>query len=302
MANISDLSGDERAQRIAELKRKMQESASQKKAAAEAPQAAETAAEQASAAAAQESPADSKASTPEAAEAVAETAAPAEAVADEAVAEGRAEPAVAESAVAEPAAEVAAEVAPVGNGAVAPATLAASTALPTAKVEIDPELALRKEMNRREFLTYTWGAALGLLLLQGGVASFLFMYPRFKEGEFGGKFRVGDVSTMPPSTEPPQAWVDGKFWLVSTEADEPKALYMVCTHLGCLYKWVAENFRFECPCHGSKFSHDGFYIEGPASRSLDYFDVDIAESGEVSVNTGAKTQGGPAIESPAREI
>jgi len=309
MANISDLSGDERAQRIAELKRKMQESASQKKAAAEAPQAAETDDEQASAAAAQESPADSKASTPEAAEAVAETAAPAVA---KAVAEGRAEPEVAESAVAEPevaepevaepAAEVAAEVAPAGNGAVAPAALATTTALPTAKVEIDPELALRKEMNRREFLTYTWGAALGLLLLQGGVASFLFMYPRFKEGEFGGKFSVGDVSTMPPPTEPPQAWVDGKFWLVSTEADEPKALYMVCTHLGCLYKWVAENFRFECPCHGSKFSHDGFYIEGPASRSLDYFDVEVAESGAVSVNTGAKTQGGPAIESPAREI
>ena len=46
-------------------------------------------------------------------------------------------------------------------------------------------------MNRREFLTYTWGAATGLLLLGSAVATFQFMYPRFKAGEFGGVFEVG---------------------------------------------------------------------------------------------------------------
>jgi cytochrome b6-f complex iron-sulfur subunit len=89
--------------------------------------------------------------------------------------------------------------------------------------------------------------------------------------------------------------------LVTTEDGSPKAIYMVCTHLGCLYKWEPSNVRFECPCHGSKFSHDGFYIEGPAPRSLDYFDV--AQEGDMLiVDTGAKNTGAPSAESPARAV
>ena len=65
---------------------------------------------------------------------------------------------------------------------------------------------------------------------------------------------------------------------------------MVCTHLGCLYKWAQSNNRFECPCHGSKFSREGFYIEGPAPRSLDTFLV-TEENGVVIVDTGKKTLG-----------
>ena len=52
---------------------------------------------------------------------------------------------------------------------------------------------------------------------------------------------------------------------------------MVCTHLGCLYKWEPSNSRFECPCHGSKFSREGHYIEGPAPRSLDQFVIKVKE-------------------------
>jgi cytochrome b6-f complex iron-sulfur subunit len=76
---------------------------------------------------------------------------------------------------------------------------------------------------------------------------------------------------------------------------------MVCTHLGCLYKWAQSNNRFECPCHGSKFSREGFYIEGPASRSLDTFEI-TEEDGQIAVNTGKRILGGPAAESPARVI
>ena len=156
-----------------------------------------------------------------------------------------------------------------------------------------------KAMNRREFLTYAWGAALGLLILEVGAGMFGFMYPRFKAGEFGGKFFLGPVSSLPPTDAPPQAETAGKFWLVNTTDEGPKALYMVCTHLGCLYKWAQSNNRFECPCHGSKFSREGFYIEGPAPRSLDTFLV-TEENGVVTVDTGKKTLGQPSADSPAR--
>ena len=155
-------------------------------------------------------------------------------------------------------------------------------------------------MNRREFLTYAWGAALGLLALQAGVASYFFLYPRFRAGEFGGQFFV-PVAELPPPDAVPKPYTTGKFWLVTTAEHAPQALYMVCTHLGCLYKWVQANHRFECPCHGSKFTRDGLYIEGPAPRSLDSF-VISEEGGQLVIDTGQKVLGRPSAESPARAM
>ncbi|MCB0060803.1 MAG: Rieske 2Fe-2S domain-containing protein [Caldilineaceae bacterium] len=277
MATISETTGEDR---IAELKRKMQESAKRTKAEHEAQQAEEAS----------------------------ETSAVATAEAEPVSAEQEAQPvavATEESAVAEPAAP------PVeSNGAVAaapaalPADAGATVTAPasTAAVESfeeDPEAQARAEMTRREFITYAWGAALGLLAVETGLMSYFFMYPRFRAGEFGGQFFLtqADVPSLEAAPVPETA---GKFWLVNTD-EGPRALYMVCTHLGCLYKWEASNNRFECPCHGSKFSKDGFYIEGPAPRSLDQFEI-TGENAEVIVDTGKKIVGSPATESPARAV
>lgn len=273
MATIADLSGDEREQRAAELKRKMQE-----------------AAQKAQAARNEASP-----SPPEA------------------VAAPTVEAPVVEASAVEPAADagsgngVATTEAPVTTNGHGPATAQATparvaTAAPPSPADVvdDPEAAARAEMNRREFLMYSWGAAIGLLTLQAGVASFLFMYPRFRAGEFGGMFFV-PASDFGSPTSSPVGETAGKFWMVTTAAGEPKAIYMVCTHLGCLYKWVEANNRFECPCHGSKFDREGHFIEGPAPRSLDFFDI-TEENGRIGVNTGRKINGDPAMESPARHI
>jgi len=187
------------------------------------------------------------------------------------------------------------------NGGTAVATAPILVAAPPVFVEETPEQKAKKAMNRREFLTYAWGATLGLLLLETAAGMFGFMYPRFKAGEFGGKFFLGPTSSLPPTDAPPQPETAGKFWLVNTTDEGPKALYMVCTHLGCLYKWAQSNNRFECPCHGSKFSREGFYIEGPAPRSLDTFLI-TEEAGVVVVDTGKKTLGQPSADSPARAV
>lgn len=269
MATIADLSGDEREQRAAELKRKMQEAAQRTKAAQKEQHASSPAAEPVLVA-----------------EAVEENSPVAATVEEQA-----------------PAAVVEPPVAQNGNRAAAQAAApsvraVAASASPAAKAEakaIDPAVAT---MNRREFLMYTWGAALGLLTLETGVASYFFLYPRFRAGEFGGVFYKTPGDFGDP-TAAPNGEATGKFWMITTETGEPKAIYMVCTHLGCLYKWVGANHRFECPCHGSKFNHDGFYIEGPAPRSLDYFEI-AEENGQIAVNTGAKITGSPSTESPAR--
>ncbi len=112
------------------------------------------------------------------------------------------------------------------------------------------------------------------------------------------QFLMGPESATPPADAAPEAVPDGKFWWVNVEDEGPRAIYMVCTHLGCLYKWVDERNRFECPCHGSKFTREGLYIEGPAPRSLDTFVTAVEEDIWV-VDTGAKVLGAPASESPA---
>lgn len=177
-------------------------------------------------------------------------------------------------------------------------------------------------INRREFISYAWGGALGLLTLESGLATYQFMYPRFREGEFGGKFPLGETTALPQIGIDPEGNATGKFWLINTD-EGPRALYMVCTHLGCLYKWSPSNNRFQCPCHASQFSREGHYIRGPASRSLDQFVIEIVEDGEVVaqtedagdaisapealapgaeivVNTGKRIRGKPAAASPAR--
>jgi cytochrome b6-f complex iron-sulfur subunit len=131
-------------------------------------------------------------------------------------------------------------------------------------------------INRREFLFYIWGASMALTLAGSAGAVLWFAYPRFREGEFGGQFTVS-ASTLPAAGSGPQENAQGRFWLVNTDRGV-LAIYKVCTHLGCLYKWTPSNDRFECPCHGSKFQKDGTYIEGPAPRSLDRFVVQAVDA------------------------
>jgi cytochrome b6-f complex iron-sulfur subunit len=154
-----------------------------------------------------------------------------------------------------------------------------------------------KPINRREFLYYIWGASIAVLLAQTTGGTIWFLLPRFREGEFGGIFPI-DVANVPAVGGEPVANPTGKFWLSNTE-DGLVVLSMVCTHLGCLFKWVGSNNRFECPCHGSKFQPDGTYIEGPAPRSLDRFAFNVVTAGGVtpSADGGAvKLDGATRVE------
>jgi cytochrome b6-f complex iron-sulfur subunit len=182
-------------------------------------------------------------------------------------------------------------------------------------------------MTRREFLYYIWAASMALFTAELGGAILWFAVPRFAAGEFGGVFEL-DASEVPPADSGPVSFDAGRFWLVNIgegnindprlPADYPqnpgvKALYKVCVHLGCLYKWVPTNDRFECPCHGSKYLPTGVRVDGPASRNLDVFiiqavdangnvlsetseegaSVDVSGAARLRINTGRRLTGAP---------
>ena len=158
-------------------------------------------------------------------------------------------------------------------------------------------------LSRREFLYYLWGASMAVFLAGGGGATIWFSLPRFREGEYGGVITV-PVSEIPQPDSGPKEYAAGRFWLVNLgeaslqDTRQPaqypidpgvKALYKVCVHLGCIYKWVPTSDRFECPCHGSKYLKTGTRIAGPARRNLDTFFVQAVDaSGNVLAESEAQ--------------
>lgn len=173
----------------------------------------------------------------------------------------------------------------------------ASIAKQSVSVEAASELTVDAP-SRREFMYYIWGASIALMLGEVTAGLIWFAFPRFKEGEFGGVFSF-DPTGLPDQGTPPEWNASGRFHVSNTD-DGLLALYGVCTHLGCLPKWVPSNTRFECPCHGSKFENTGSYITGPAPRGLDRFPVTITYSDGETANT--PDNGGPIRLDPSRAI
>ena len=50
---------------------------------------------------------------------------------------------------------------------------------------------------------------------------------------------------------------------------ELHAVSAVCTHLGCIVAWNPAEKSWDCPCHGSRFDHQGKVLQGPAVKDLE---------------------------------
>jgi len=63
------------------------------------------------------------------------------------------------------------------------------------------------------------------------------------------------------------------------------AVSAVCTHLGCITRYVSDENVIACPCHGSRFDLEGNVIHGPAPRALPWLEVRSDASGTLVVDT-----------------
>ncbi len=177
----------------------------------------------------------------------------------------------------------------------------------------------RKPLSRREFLYNLWASSMAVFMAGSGGVFVWFALPRFKASEFGGVFTI-PVGEIPPVDAPPKGICrrqvqggergEGRINATRQPDDYPlmagiRALYKVCTHLGCLYKWSGGNDRFECPCHGSKYLQTGARIDGPARRNLDVFMIEaVDEEGKVLARTEPSlgNREGTALSIPAGTI
>jgi Rieske Fe-S protein len=59
---------------------------------------------------------------------------------------------------------------------------------------------------------------------------------------------------------------------------DTEVLTAVCPHLGCEVPWNADEGKFVCPCHGSKFAPNGSLLQGPATRGMDTLPIKVQNS------------------------
>lgn len=166
------------------------------------------------------------------------------------------------------------------------------------------------KVSRRGVVRIAFWSGIGGMLAAIGVSTIDFLYPRKVTG-FGGTVFAGTVDQLAPGA--PVKSIEAKAWLVKMDAETARrnggeegailALYQKCPHLGCSVPWRGDYSRedprseesyqgwFLCPCHGSTYSGAGVLVFGPAPRSMDTMEVTI-ENGNITVNTGAITQGG----------
>ncbi len=149
----------------------------------------------------------------------------------------------------------------------------------------------KPDPQRRRLLAWLWQLPLAAVLLQALGMIVSFALPRKTAGSHGTVIDLGPLAELPAGGSPPLHYSRGRFWLVNDQ-DGAVALSHTCSHLDCLFTWDQENGRFVCPCHGSQFDRQGLVLNGPATRALDRYPLQIV-SAEGKILAGSDEQGNP---------
>ncbi len=84
---------------------------------------------------------------------------------------------------------------------------------------------------------------------------------------------------------------DPTYLVVSDEGEtlESYGINSICTHLGCVVPWNANENKFMCPCHGSQYNAQGKVVRGPAPLSLALAHADVDEDDKVVLSPWTET-------------
>jgi len=137
------------------------------------------------------------------------------------------------------------------------------------------------DASRREFLAQVGLGACALTIAGAALTVLDFMEPKVLF-EPPTEFKAGNIQDFPEGTvrfdEEHRAYIIGGQGGVF-------ALSAVCTHLGCITRYHADEGAIACPCHGSRFDVDGNVVHGPAPRALPWIEVKADAEGNLMVDT-----------------
>jgi cytochrome b6-f complex iron-sulfur subunit len=137
------------------------------------------------------------------------------------------------------------------------------------------------ETSRRDFLTRIGGGACAMTAAGSLVVTLDFLNPKVLF-EPPTVFHAGSAMDYPEGTvrfnREQRAYVIGGGGGVF-------ALSAVCTHLGCITRFLSDERAIACPCHGSRFDLEGNVVHGPAPRPLPWLEVQADTTGNLVVDT-----------------
>jgi len=133
-------------------------------------------------------------------------------------------------------------------------------------------------MTRRGFLA---GSACGMFTLAAlGLPGEVAALPVFEiESQGSGNQRrypvpTGDGATVDRAAQVILVRVGGHIYAMS----------MVCPHENAAVRWLPKDGRFQCSKHTSRYTPDGTFTSGRATRNMDRFPVRM-DGGQVVVTT-----------------
>ncbi|HZG85263.1 ubiquinol-cytochrome c reductase iron-sulfur subunit [Paenibacillus sp.] len=147
----------------------------------------------------------------------------------------------------------------------------------------------RREMSRRQFLSYTLGGASAFMAAGVVIPMLRFAVDPVLQAKSEGTFvKVVEVEKI---TEEPTEFsfnvhqVDGWYesdpklvaWISKDAEGNIFALSPVCKHLGCAVNWNTNPEypnQYFCPCHGAHYTADGKNM-AVAPAPLDEYEVKI---------------------------
>lgn len=157
-------------------------------------------------------------------------------------------------------------------------------------------------MGRRQFMNLlTFGAATGTALgalypvvkyfippssgaAGGGVLAKDALGKDINASEFVSKRKPGERSLAQGLKGDPT------YIVVSSEGGiTDYGINAVCTHLGCVVPWNANENKFICPCHGSQYDSTGKVVRGPAPLSLALAHATVTEDDTIALTPWTET-------------
>jgi cytochrome b6-f complex iron-sulfur subunit len=125
--------------------------------------------------------------------------------------------------------------------------------------------------TRRELLRRAWKLG-GALLAAAAVWTTYESLRPLTSAASGGPLDLGSPGRYQPETA---TYISQGRLFVANTGSEVYALSQKCPHLGCRVPFCDSSGRFECPCHGSKYDLGGEWIEGPAPRGMDRYELKL---------------------------
>jgi cytochrome b6-f complex iron-sulfur subunit len=138
----------------------------------------------------------------------------------------------------------------------------------------------KKPISRRRLMAYAWMGAAAIVMGELIFGTFAFLWPRRKGPKVETVFIAGKVADFKVGEVLP--FRKERTFILRTEGGF-LAISAICTHLHCVVNWNEMLKKFECPCHGAKFNHNGEVLEGPPPRPLDLYKLQIV-AGNVVVD------------------